>query len=109
MNADQYFEMCQQMGWEPREEDIPTDPSTLSLEAQQALVVLNALPDKWEGMSGTWMGKDYAGLEAIFNIYEIEDRRAVFELLRAGETEMSSYYAQKQKERESLSKVQRGR
>jgi hypothetical protein len=109
MNADQYFEMCEQMGWEPKEEEIPIDPSTLSMEAQQALLVLNALPDKWEGMSGTWMGKDYAGLEAIFNIYEIEDRRAVFELLRAGESEMSSYYAQKRKEQESLSKAQRGR
>lgn len=109
MSAEQYFEMCEQMGWEPREEDIPVDASTLSLECQQALVVLNALPDKWEGMSGTWMGKDYAGLEAIFNIYEIESRREVFELLRSGETEMGKYYTQKQKERDALAKAQRGR
>jgi|TARA_A100001015_G_C15042220_1_gene740518 hypothetical protein len=109
MSAEQYFDMCEQMGWEPREEDIPVDPSTLSLECQQCLIVLNALPDKWEGMSGTWMGKDYAGLEAIMNIYEIEDRKSVFELLRAGESEMSKYYAQKRKEQDSLAKAQRGR
>ena len=109
MSQDQYIDMCEQMGWEIDESQMPKEPSTLAYEVQQALLVLNVLPDKWEGMSGTWMGKDYAGLEAIFNIYEIEDRRAVFELLRAGETEMSSYYAQKRKEQDSLSKVQRGR
>ena len=97
------------MGWEPRYDDMPVDPSTLSLEAQQALTLLNALPDNWEGMSGTWMGKDYSGLEAIMNIYEIQDRKTVFELLRDAEAELDKYYAQKQKEQNQLSKAKRGR
>lgn len=109
MTYDQYILMCEQMGWEPREEDIPLDPSDLTMESQQALILLNVLPDKWEGMSGSWMGKDYSGLEAIMNIYEIEDRRRVFELLQMGEAELGKYYAQKQKERESLSKAKRAR
>ena len=70
------------MGWEPDENQIPIDPSTLSIEVQQTLVLLNALPDKWEGMSGSWMGKDYSGLSAIMDIYEIQDRKDVFELLK---------------------------
>ena len=65
--------MCEQMGWEPNEEDLPQDGSNLSLECQQALTVLNALPDIFEGMNGTWMGKDYSGLSAIMDIYEIDD------------------------------------
>ena len=97
------------MGWEPKEDDMPVDPSTLSLEAQQALTLLNALPDNWEGMSGSWMGKDYSGLEAIMNIYQIEDRKTVFELLREAEAELGKYYAQKQKEQAQLSKAKRGR
>ena len=97
------------MGWEPDEDRMPIDPSNLSLEAQQALVLLNALPDNWEGMSGTWMGKDYSGLLAIMDIYEIEDRRTVFELLQQCEQELGKYYRQKQKEQESLSKAKRGR
>jgi hypothetical protein len=101
--------MCEQMGWEPKEDDMPVDPSTLSLEAQQALTLLNALPDNWEGMSGSWMGKDYSGLEAIMNIYQIEDRKTVFELLREAEAELGKYYAQKQKEQAQLSKAKRGR
>ena len=97
------------MGWEPKDDDMPVDPSTLSLEAQQALTLLNALPDNWEGMSGSWMGKDYSGLEAIMNIYHIEDRKTVFELLRDAEAELGKYYAQKQKEQAQLSKAKRGR
>ena len=109
MSQDQYIDMCEQMGWEINEDDIPKDPSVFSIEVQQALMLLNILPDKWEGMSGTWMGKDYSGLDAIMNIYEIDNRRVVFDLVQVGENEMSKYYAQKRKERESLSKVSRGR
>jgi hypothetical protein len=109
MTQDQYIDMCEQMGWEINEEEIPKDPSVFSIQVQQALMLLNILPDKWEGMSGTWMGKDYAGLEAIMNIYEIDDRREVFDLVQVGENEMGKYYSQKQKERESLGKVSRGR
>ena len=60
-------------------------------------------------MSGSWMGKDYSGLSAIMDIYEIEDRRSVFELLQQCERELGKYYVQKQKEQESLSKAKRAR
>lgn len=108
MTADQYIEMCEQMGWEIDEDQIPKDPSELPLEAQQALVLLNSLPDTWEGMSGTWMGKDYSGLGAIMDIYEIDDRKTVFELLKVAEIEMSKYYSEKAKQKESMSRAQRG-
>ena len=97
------------MGVEPKEEDIPKDPSTFSLEAQQALVLVNALPDKWDGMNGIWLGKDYSGLGDILAIYEVEEKREVFELLRVCEVELDKFYTQKRKEQESLSKAKRGR
>lgn len=93
------------MGWEPKEEDIPKDPSDLSYDSQLALIVFNSLPDNWEGMSGTWMGKDYSGLLALLDIYEVEDRRRVFELLKICEAEAAKYYALKRKEQESLAKA----
>ncbi len=97
------------MGVEPKEEDIPKDPSTFSLEAQQALVLVNALPDRWDGMNGVWLGKDYSGLGDILNIYQVEETREVFELLRICEIELDKFYTQKRKEQESLSKAKRGR
>ena len=101
--------MCEQMGWEPDYSQLPVDPSTLSLEAQQTLLLLNALPDKWEGMSGSWMGKDYSGLAAIMDIYEIADKRTVFEFLQQCEKELGKFYQQKQKEQQALSKAKRAR
>lgn len=109
MSTEQYFEMCEQMGWEPKEEDIPVDPSNLSLEVQQSLVLLNALPDLWDGMNGVWLGKDYSGLLAVMDIYEIDDRRSVFELLKHAEVVLSKYYEQKRKEQASQAKAKRGR
>lgn len=97
------------MGVEPKEEDIPKDPSTFSLEAQQALVVMNALPDNWDGMNGVWLGKDYSGLGDILDIFEISNKREVFELLKICEEELGKFYAQKRKEQEQLSKAKRGR
>jgi hypothetical protein len=97
------------MGWEPSDEELPVDPAYLDMPVQYALILLNVLPDKWEGMSGSWMGKDYSGLSAIMDIYEIEDRREVFELLKVAEDELGKHYRQKQKEQESLAKAKRAR
>ena len=97
------------MGVEPKEEDVPKDPSTFSLEAQQALIMLNVLPDKWEGMSGSWLGKEYAGLLDIMNLYQIEDKKQVFELLKVCEDELGKFYAERRKQQEQLSKAKKGR
>ena len=97
------------MGVEPKEEDVPKDPSTFSLEAQQALIMLNVLPDKWEGMSGTWLGKEYAGLLDIMDLYQIEDKKQGFELLKVCEDELGKFYAEKRKQQEQLSKAKKGR
>jgi len=97
------------MGVEPKEEDIPKDPSTFSLEAQQALILMNALPDNWEGMNGVWLGKNYNGLMDIMDLYLIDEKREVFELLKVCEDELGKFYAQKRKEQEQLAKAKRGK
>jgi hypothetical protein len=109
MDIEQYLQMCEQMGWEPKEEELPKEPSHLSYNIQGALILYNALPDVWEGMSGSWMGKDYSGLMDIMNIYELENRREIFTLLKIAEGEASKFYAEKQKQKESLDKATRGR
>ena len=109
ISAEQYFAICEQMGVEPKDEDIPQDPSTFSIEAQQALLIMNVLPDLWEGMNGVWLGKNYNGLFDIFKLYKIDNKREVFELLKICEDELSKYYTQKRKEQDQLAKAKRGR
>lgn len=99
--------MCEQMGWEPKEEDIPIELNTLSLDCQYAVMLLQVLPDNWEGMSGAWLGKDYSGLGDIMDIYQIENKKEVFELLQVAEAELGKYYDQKRKEQDSMNKAKR--
>lgn len=89
------------MGREPVEEHMPVDPSDLSIESQQALLVFSVLPDKIEGMNGIWLGKDYSGIGDIFDFYEIENRREVFELLGYIIRKHSDFY-EKRREVEQL-------
>lgn len=88
---------------------MPIDPSYLSIDSQNALILLSVLRDVFEGMSGTWMGKDYSGISDIMDFYEMENRRRVFELLQVGEKELGKFYAQKQKEQQQMSKAKRAR
>ena len=39
---------------------------------QQAIEIYGYLPDRWEGMSGTFMGKDYSIVFELFTTYELE-------------------------------------
>ena len=106
MNYEQYVSMCEQMGWEVDESQVPKDASDLGYEAQQALLLFNALPDLVEGMNGIWLGKNYSGLGDIMDIYQITNRKEVFELLKVAEGEASKFYSQKRKESERLAKSQ---
>lgn len=108
MTAEQYLMMCEQMGWEPNEEEIPKDPSFLPFDVQMALVIFNTLPDRVEGMSGTWLGKDFNSLNTIFEIYEVDNKRDVFEYILLIQREYGDYYSKQQKMRESATKS-RGR
>ena len=68
-----------QMGLPIDDEEVPLDIEDLSYNSQQALLLFNILPDKIEGMNGVWLGKEYAGLSDIMDIYEIDSRRDVLD------------------------------
>lgn len=81
MTKDNYFEMCETLGTEPVEEEIPVEMEDFPPEVQQGIVVYYKLKDDWEPMSGTYMGKSYFGLQDILDILEIDkrDRRDILE------------------------------
>ncbi len=55
MTKDQYLAMCEQLGSEPIDSEIPLEYSDLPHEAQQAHEVFHYLPDRLDGFSGTGM------------------------------------------------------
>ena len=89
------------MGLPIDEDEIPLDINDVSYNSQQALFLFNILPDKIEGMNGVWLGKEYAGLSDIMNIYEIDDRKEVLDLLQICIREASKVYS---KQREQANK-----
>ena len=107
MTQDQYLLMCEQMGWDPDPDEMPLEVQDLSYEAQQALRLYNALPDKIEGMNGVWLGKDYSGIGDIMRIYKIDENEDVFELLQVCIGEAFTHYEQQRKAREASARMKR--
>lgn len=95
MTKDAYFEMCEALGSEPVESEIPVDYSDLNLDIQEALGIYSKLKDEWDYMNGNYLGKSYSGILDIFNILEVpvEDHKTVFELIGIIDTHRSKAIA----------------
>jgi len=65
--------MCEALDSEPKPEEIPVEFEDLPDVAQQALEIYGFLPDRWEGMSATFLGKDYSIAFELFRTYEIDN------------------------------------
>lgn len=109
MTQEQYFLMCEQMGWEPKEEEIPVDASSLSYDCQISLMLFNLLGDRIEGMGGNWLGKDFSSLETFMDIYEVENRKEVLEYIMTIHDLYGKHYREQQKVKESQRRSKKGR
>ena len=91
MTKDTYFEMCEALGNEPIDEEIPVDYDDFYLEVQEALGIYQKLRDEWDTMNGVYMGKNYSGILDIFHILEVpvEDHKVMFNLISIIDTHRS--------------------
>ncbi len=83
MTRDQYLEMCEMLGSEPVESEIPVEFGDLPEEIQMVLSIYRMLRDEWEYMTGSYIGKNLVGLFELFDIYNIElaEKRFYIELI----------------------------
>ena len=108
MTKDQYFEMCEMMNTDPVDADIPVEFEDLLDVTQQALELYSYLPDRWEGMSGTFMGKDYSIVFDLFNTYEIlekTEQRIMLKIMSTTDKIRSDIIAKKHKSQEKKPSV----
>tara|TARA_Y100000114_G_scaffold143904_1_gene151915 strand:+ start:232 stop:687 length:456 start_codon:yes stop_codon:yes gene_type:complete len=82
IDIDKYLRICEQLGEEPDPDKMPIDRADYPSEVQDAFFMHDFLSDKWDGMSGSYLGKDYSNLETLLNIYEIENRKQVVLFLK---------------------------
>jgi hypothetical protein len=72
MTKEAYFEMCEALGTEPVDSEIPVELSDFPVEVQEIFSIYYKLKDDWDTMNGIYLGKTYTGLVDILNIYEID-------------------------------------
>ena len=70
---------------------MPLTSSDFPEEVQAAFFMFSLLPDYYEGMSGTYMGKHWNGIEYFFSLYEVHEPRTVLYLMKLYEGEVVSY------------------
>jgi hypothetical protein len=84
MTKEQYFELCEAMGNEPVESEIPVEFEDFPLEVQQAFNAYRMLRDEWDTMTGSYLGKSLIGVKDVLEATEIElsDQKLVIMLIR---------------------------
>lgn len=84
MTKEQYFEMCEMLGNEPLESEIPVEFEDFHIEVQQAFNAYRMLRDEWDTMNGNYLGKSLIGIKDVLEATEIEpsDHKFIVMLIR---------------------------
>ena len=107
MSKDAYYEMCQMLGTEPDPNEIPVEFEDLPDQVQRALEIYSYLSDRWEGMSGTYMGKDYTIIFNLFNMFDItlvSEQQLLLKITSTIDSIRSEMISDKNKQQKSLPK-----
>lgn len=73
---------------------MPLDISDFPSEVQVAFFIFDLLSDRWDGMSGSYLGKDWVDAEYIMNLYEVEEPKIVLYFAKVYERLVMSYRAE---------------
>ena len=73
MTKEQYFEVCEMMGTEPVESEIPIEIEDFPELVIQCFLRYRILPDIWDTMNGNYLGKDYSLIFSLFKLYNLDE------------------------------------
>ena len=72
----------ERLGKEPNPDKAPIETYHFPYEVQLAFSVHTLLPDRWDGSSGSYQGKDWSAVGSLLDIYQIEDKKTVIFFLK---------------------------
>ena len=106
MTKERYFEMCEALGSEPLESEIPIELEDFPEEVQQAFQIYYLLKDIWDTMGGNYLGKDTTTLFNFFDLYDIEkpNRLFIVNLIQQMDSARTKLISTKQKAKQPSSK-----
>ena len=80
----EYLLVCERLGKLPDPNRVPMDMGNFPYEVQLAFLIHDTLPDRWEGMSGSYLGKDWSAVGAVLDAHNIDkDRQIILFFLKA--------------------------
>lgn len=99
MSKETYLDLCDMMGNEPLEEEMPIDLEDFPELIQQCFHIYSLLQDEWEGMGGTYLGKNYTIIFSLFTLYKLdyEETLIVLATIQYIDSVRSNIIAEKQK------------
>ncbi len=81
MTKETYLDMCEQLGTEPSESEIPVELDDMPMEVEVAYQVYNLLPDKIDSFNGIYYGKALEHTPSILEFLEIDSRKDIFKII----------------------------
>ena len=79
----EYLLVCERLGKQPDPNKMPMDSGRFPYEVQLAFLIYDLLPDRWEGMSGSYLGKEWGAIGALLDAYNIEERQIIVFFIKA--------------------------
>lgn len=92
------------MGEEPDPDKMPLSTSVFPEEVQAAFFVFNLMPDKWDGMAGAYLGKEWSSFEYIVKIYDLGNARDIFFFTKIYENLLVKYRSKQAEEKQKAEK-----
>ncbi len=74
---------------------MPLTLSDFPHEVQVAFFIFDFLPDNWEGMSGSYLGKLWDGIEYLFKVYKVSDESTILYIMKLWEGTIISHRSKK--------------
>jgi len=83
---------------------MPLSQSEFPIEVQVAFFMFDLLSDVFEGMSGSYMGKDWSHCSQLFDIWKIDDQITTMYFMKMYERLLINYRAEKAEEKREIDK-----
>ena len=77
---------------------MPLDLSGLPVEVQVAFFIFGMLPDNYAGQ-GDYIGKDWSCIHAVFDLFDIDDRKTAFYFMKMYERVLVEHIASETKKK----------
>ena len=73
---------------------MPLETSAFPAEVQVAFFIFDLLSDRWDGMSGTYLGKDWSSIDFLLNLYEVEHPKIIVYFMKTYEILLVNHRAE---------------